>query len=126
MTPTSKTLFEWLEVVWGVYQLYKKTFYLAEDLIDHFLSVAPPVPKNRLQLVGITCLFMSTRIEESFPPRLEELAYITAGACTVEEIQQLEIIISRGLNGGQISIEDLGDLSWGQEEGKPDTKEPGV
>ena len=97
-----QTLLDWLKEVWEVYRLHKKTFYLAKDFIDHFLSVAPPKPKNRLQLVGITCLFMSTRIEESFPPRLEELAYITAGACTVEEIQQLEIIISRGLNSRRI------------------------
>ena len=110
-----ETLLDWLMEVWGVYYLHKETFHLAEGLLDHFLSVAPPVPTSRLQLVGMTCFFMSCGVEESSPPSLEELAYLTDGACTAEEIQQLETIISRCLDGGRISFEDLRGLRWGPE-----------
>ena len=99
--------------VWEVHHLCEETFYIAEDFVDLFIKMAPPVPKNRLQLVGITSLYISSKATESLPPGVEELAYMTDGACTVEEIQQLEEVITRGFGGGQISIEDLGGLRWG-------------
>ena len=82
--------------------------------------MAPPVPKNRLQLIGITCLFMSCRVEESSPPSLEDLAGLTNGAVTAKEIQQL-ITISRGLKGKPIPFKDLKDLGWGPDAGKTHT-----
>ena len=122
----TQTLLDWLMDVWEAYSLHKETFYLPEDFVDRFLGLASPVPKNRLHLIFITWLFMGSKIEESCPPKLEEFAYVTDGACTEKEILQMELVISKGLNGGQITIGDLRDLSLGQEEGKPDTRQMGV
>ena len=60
-----------------VYRLHRETFYLAVDFIDRFLGVAPAVPKNRLQLIGVTSLFIGAKIEEIYPPKLQEFAYVT-------------------------------------------------
>ena len=70
----------------------------------HFLGLASPVPKNRLHLIVITWLFMGSKIKESCPPKLEEFAYVTDGACTEKEILQMELVILKGLNGGQITL----------------------
>lgn len=73
-------LLDWLIEVCEVYRLHRETFYLAVDFIDRFLSVAPAVPKNRLQLIGVSCLFIGAKIEEIYPPKLQEFAYVT-GEC---------------------------------------------
>ena len=74
-------LFDWLIEVCEVYRLHRETFYLAVDFIDRFLSVAPAIPKNRLQLIGVTCLFIGAKIEEIYPPKLQEFAYVTGKFC---------------------------------------------
>eukprot|EP00092_Neocalanus_flemingeri_P036345 GFUD01039568.1.p1 GENE.GFUD01039568.1~~GFUD01039568.1.p1 ORF type:complete len:524 (+),score=128.08 GFUD01039568.1:219-1790(+) len=93
-------LLDWLIEVCEVYRLHRETFYLAVDFIDRFLGVAPAVPKNRLQLIGVTSLFIGAKIEEIYPPKLQEFAYVTDGACTEEEILQMELMILKGLNWG--------------------------
>ena len=47
---------------------------------------------------GVTCLFIAAKVEEFYLPKLEDLADITAGACTEEEILIMELIIHKGLN----------------------------
>jgi len=93
-------LLDWLIEVCEVYRLHRETFYLAVDFIDRFLSVAPAVPKNRLQLIGVSCLFIGAKIEEIYPPKLQEFAYVTDGACTEEQILNMELMILKGLNWG--------------------------
>merc|ERR1719430_2803963 len=93
-------LLDWLIEVCEVYRLHRETFYLAVDFIDRFLSVSPSVPKNRLQLIGVSCLFIGAKIEEIYPPKLQEFAYVTDGACTEEEILNMELMILKGLNWG--------------------------
>jgi len=93
-------LLDWLVEVCEVYRLHRETFYLAVDFIDRFLGVSHPVPKNRLQLIGVTCLFIGAKIEEIYPPKLQEFAYVTDGACTEEEILKMELMILKELNWG--------------------------
>ena len=82
-------LIEWMMEVCEDYKLHRETFYLAVDNIDRFLGESPPVPKNRLQLIGVTCLFIAAKIEEIYPPKLVEFANVTDGACSKEEILKI-------------------------------------
>merc|ERR1712002_133249 len=91
-------LLDWLIEVCEVYRLHRETFYLAVDFIDRFLSVAPAVPKNRLQLIGVTCLFIAAKIEEIYPPKLQEFAYVTDGACSEDDILTMELVVLKQLN----------------------------
>lgn len=91
-------LFDWLSEVSEVYKLHRETFYLAVDFIDRYLSVERDVPKNHLQLIGITCLFIAAKIEEIYPPKLSEFAYVTDGACKDEDILDRELLILKSLN----------------------------
>ena len=56
------------------------------------------VGKLRLQLLGITSLFIAAKIEEIDPPRLSRFSYITDGACTDEDIQLQELDLLQTLN----------------------------
>ena len=83
-----------------VYKLHRETLYLAVDFLDRYLGATREMPRNRLQLVGITCLFVASKIEEIYPPKLREFAFVTDGACSEEEITQMELVVLKGLNWG--------------------------
>lgn len=55
-------LLDWLIEVCEVYKLHRETYYLAMDYIDRYLSTHQNVPKNQLQLIGITCLFIAAKV----------------------------------------------------------------
>lgn len=42
------------------------------------------------------CLSIGAKIEEISRPRLQEFAYVTDGACTEEEILQMELMVLKG------------------------------
>jgi cyclin E len=59
-------LLDWLIEVCEVYKLHRETYYLAMDYIDRYLSTHQNVPKNQLQLIGITCLFIAAKVIITF------------------------------------------------------------
>jgi len=93
-------LVDWLIEVSEVYKLHRETLYLGVDFLDRYLSSTQDMPRNRLQLVGITCLFVAAKIEEIYPPKLKEFAFVTDGACSGEEITNMELVVLKGLNWG--------------------------
>nr|DBA16811.1 TPA: hypothetical protein GDO54_002348 [Pyxicephalus adspersus] len=90
-------LLDWLMEVSEVYKLHRETFYLAQDLFDRFMATQKNVVKSSLQLIGITSLFIAAKLEEIYPPKLHQFAYITDGACTEDEIICMELIIMKAL-----------------------------
>ena len=47
---------------------------------------------------GIASLFIAAKIEEIYPPKLSEFAYVTDGACNEAEIMMKELVIMKSLN----------------------------
>ena len=45
------------------YKLHRETYYLAIDLHDRFLDTWRAIQKEHLQAIGITCLFLASKIE---------------------------------------------------------------
>lgn len=62
-------LVEWLMDIHVRFLLNPETFYLTVNILDRFLS-AKPVPRNELQLVGVSALLMSSKYEEIWPPQV--------------------------------------------------------
>ncbi|KAH8273856.1 hypothetical protein KR044_002204, partial [Drosophila immigrans] len=90
-------LLDWLIEVCEVYKLHRETFYLAVDYLDRYLHGERQVQKTHLQLIGITCLFVAAKVEEIYPPKICEFAYVTDGACTERDILQHEKILLQAL-----------------------------
>ena len=42
---------------------------------------------------GITCLVLASKMEEIYPPKIDQFANVTDGACTEEEIFSMEVTI---------------------------------
>ncbi|XP_050432939.1 G1/S-specific cyclin-E1 [Adelges cooleyi] len=90
-------LLDWLIEVSSVYKLHRETYYLAMDYLDRYLSNSDAIPKQKLQLIGITCLFMAAKMEEIYPPKVAEFAYVTDGACTDADLLDMEKILLMNL-----------------------------
>uniref|UniRef100_A0A182RCN6 Uncharacterized protein n=1 Tax=Anopheles funestus TaxID=62324 RepID=A0A182RCN6_ANOFN len=90
-------LLDWLNEVCEVYKLHRETYYLAVDYIDRYLTCKKDLKKSHLQLLGITALFIAAKVEEIYPPKIGEFAYVTDGACTDEDILREELLVLTAL-----------------------------
>lgn len=102
-------LLDWLIEVCEVYKLHRETYYLAIDYIDRFLSRKKEQKKTHLQLLGITSLFVAAKVEEIYPPKIGEFAYVTDGACSEEDILREELLLLSEL---QWSINPVTVMGW--------------
>ncbi|XP_033961361.1 G1/S-specific cyclin-E1 [Pseudochaenichthys georgianus] len=102
-------LLDWLMEVSEVYKLHRESYHLAQDYFDRFMATQRNVFKTTLQLIGITCLFIAAKVEEMYPPKVHQFAYVTDEACTEDEILRMEIIIMKELNW---SLSPQTPISW--------------
>ncbi|XP_055683938.1 G1/S-specific cyclin-E isoform X1 [Lutzomyia longipalpis] len=104
-------LLDWLIEVCDVHKLKRETYSLAMDYIDRYLSRNTAVSKTRLQLVGVTCLFVAAKVEEIYPPKIGEFAYVTDGACTESDILQQELLLLQSLDWNMSTVTVMGWLT---------------
>ncbi|XP_056134895.1 G1/S-specific cyclin-E1 [Lampris incognitus] len=102
-------LLDWLMEVSEVYKLHRETYHLSQDYFDRFMATQSNVFKSTLQLIGITCLFIAAKVEEMYPPKVHQFAYVTDEACTEDEILSMELIIMKELKW---SLSPQTPISW--------------
>ncbi|CAI5747454.1 unnamed protein product [Peronospora destructor] len=83
-------LVDWLVDVHYKYGLLPQTLHIAVLLIDHYLEKNLTIERQRLQLVGITAMFIAAKYEEIYPPEAADFVKITDSAYTREEVFQME------------------------------------
>ncbi|XP_004704961.1 G1/S-specific cyclin-E1 isoform X1 [Echinops telfairi] len=110
LQPKMRTiLLDWLMEVCEVYKLHRETFYLAQDFFDRYMATQENVVKTLLQLIGISTLFIAAKLEEIYPPKLHQFAYVTDGACSGDDILRMELNIMKALNW---HLSPLTVVSW--------------
>lgn len=82
-------LADWLIEVHLKYRLRPETLYLTINIIDRYLT-RMPVMRKRLQLVGVTAMFVASKFEEINPPEIQDFVYITDNAYTIDNLLQME------------------------------------
>ncbi|KAI4329290.1 hypothetical protein L6164_021573 [Bauhinia variegata] len=82
-------LVDWLVEVSEEYKLVPDTLYLTVYLIDCFLS-KNYIERQRLQLLGITCMLIASKYEEICAPPVKEFCFITDNTYTREEVVEME------------------------------------
>lgn len=82
-------LVDWLAEVAQEYNLLPETLFLSVMYADRYLSKIN-IKRNRLQLIGITSLFIASKYEEIYAPHIDEFCYITDSTYTREEVLQME------------------------------------
>ncbi|THH07153.1 hypothetical protein EW145_g3573 [Phellinidium pouzarii] len=92
-----QTLVDWLLQVHLRYRLLPETLWIAINLVDRFLSKRV-VSVVKLQLVGVTAMFIAAKYEEILAPSVEEFVFMTENGYTKEEILKGERIVLQTLD----------------------------
>lgn len=92
-----EVLVDWLIEVHARFNLLPETLFLAINIIDRFLS-NKVVQLDRLQLVGITAMFIASKYEEVLSPHVENFRNVADDGYTVSEILSAERYVLAALN----------------------------
>ncbi|CAJ2667715.1 unnamed protein product [Trifolium pratense] len=82
-------LIDWLVEVTEEYRLLPDTLFLAVNYLDRYLSGKAMI-RQRLQLLGVTCMMIAAKYEEICPPKAEEFCYVTDNTYSKEELLDME------------------------------------
>lgn len=90
-------LVDWLLEVHTRFRLLPETLFLAVNIIDRFLS-AKVVQLDRLQLVGVTAMFIASKYEEVLSPHVQNFRHVADDGFTEDEILSAERFVLATLN----------------------------
>ncbi|RYP21813.1 hypothetical protein DL765_002038 [Monosporascus sp. GIB2] len=94
---TRGILIDWLIEVHTRFHLLPETLFLAINIIDRFLS-EKVVQLDRLQLVGITAMFIAAKYEEVLSPHVSNFKHVADDGFSEAEILSAERFILSTLN----------------------------
>lgn len=92
-----QTLVDWLLQVHLRWHMLPETLWIAINIVDRFLS-RRPVALVKLQLVGVTAMFIAAKYEEIVAPSVDEFVYMTENGYTKEEILKGERVVLQTLD----------------------------
>jgi len=92
-------LIDWLIQVHQRFSLLQETLYLTICILDRYLSTRfAEVKRKKLQLVGVSCMWIASKYEEMYAPEINDFVYITDNAYTSLDIRTMELDILRALD----------------------------
>ncbi|KAF7330516.1 Cyclin N-terminal domain-containing protein [Mycena venus] len=91
-----QTLVDWLLQVHLRYHMLPETLWIAVNIVDRFLTHRT-VSLIKLQLVGITAMFIAAKYEEILAPSVDEFVYMAENGYSKEEILKGERIMLQTL-----------------------------
>jgi len=83
-------LFDWMMEVCMEFQMKRETLYLAINFVDRYLSLQENLEADKLQLLGVTTLYVASKLEEIIPPKLCDFIQSTDNSSTSSQINELE------------------------------------
>ncbi|GLB40187.1 putative cyclin family protein [Lyophyllum shimeji] len=91
-----QALVDWLLQVHLRYHMMPETLWIAVNIVDRFLTKRV-VSLVKLQLVGVTAMFIAAKYEEILAPSVDEFVFMTESAYPKEEILKGERIMLQTL-----------------------------
>ncbi|TFK50110.1 A/B/D/E cyclin [Heliocybe sulcata] len=89
-------LVDWLLQVHRRYHMLPETLWIAINIVDRFLTKRV-VSRVKLQLVGVTAMFIASKYEEILAPSVDEFVFMTENGYSKEEILKGERIVLQTL-----------------------------
>jgi hypothetical protein len=102
-------LIDWLVDVSLKFKLLPQCLFMTVNLLDRFLS-RTELPRQKLQLAGITSLMIVSKFEEIFPPMLKDYVCVCDNAYTKTELLEMEGRILGVLNFNVAQTSSFGFL----------------
>ena len=99
-------LMNWLLEVTLHFKVSQETLYHTVRLVDTTLSKRQ-VHGTQLQLVGIACFFIASKLEEYYPPGAQDLLSLTDYSYTLEEFYKMEMRLLKLNNGWVYGAEPM-------------------
>lgn len=90
-------LLDWLISVHARCRLNSETFHLCTNIMDRFMSLRV-CSLVKFQLVGITCMFIAAKYEETVTPSASDFVSLTDGTYTEAQMFQAERYILKTLD----------------------------
>ena len=88
-------LLDWMMEVAKEYRLKRETYHLSVNYLDRFLSKSCNIQKHQLQLAGVTALYIASKFEEIYPPKITDFVKSTDDGYSAEQIRLMEIAIAK-------------------------------
>lgn len=89
-------LVDWLIDVHQSFELKEQTLYLALSYLNQY-AAKHEITKHEYQLVGIACLWIASKYEEIYPPRMQNYVQVTDSCYSIAELKSMEGKILLGL-----------------------------
>lgn len=90
-------LLNWIAEVHGKFRLRQVTLFLAANIMDRYLSKVA-IPRERLQLVGCTAMWIACKYHEIYAPSVRDFTYISDRAFNKRQMIAMEEQIVKTLN----------------------------
>ena len=90
-------LYDWMIEVCSELLLKRETFFLAVNYCDRYLSRNPSVNKEIYQLIGLSCMYLASKIEEVNPPSIIDWGSSADNGYSFEEIIDMEKKLLKGM-----------------------------
>jgi len=92
-------LTDWMVEVHQQFTLLQETLFLSIAILDRYMQLqAETVARRKLQLVGVTAMFIAAKYEEMYAPEIGDFVYITDNAYSESEIRTQEVEMIKHLN----------------------------
>jgi len=92
-------LTDWMVEVHQQFTLLQETLYLSVAILDRYMQLqAAYITRKKLQLVGVTSMFIAAKYEEMYAPEIGDFVYITDNAYSESQIREQEVEIIKHLN----------------------------
>ncbi|GKT36365.1 Cyclin like protein [Aduncisulcus paluster] len=85
-------LVDWISEVHTRLKLANESFFHAVTIIDRFLA-KKKIAKSQLQLVGIACLLIASKFEESYTPCVKTFLYMSGQTYRRRELLEMEKVV---------------------------------
>lgn len=100
-------LIDWMMEVCENEKQHRETFHLAVDYVDRYLACDKTLTVDSFQCIGTTALFIASKYEEIYPPKLEQLVEYTDDACDDEQVRETEMIMLHTLNWSLTAVTSI-------------------
>lgn len=82
-------LIDWITDVHLSFELKEQTLFLALAYLNAYSSLCE-ISKQEYQLVGVACLWIASKYEEIYPPRMKNYIDVTDSSYSVAELKAME------------------------------------
>ena len=89
-------LVDWLIEVHYKFKLLPETLYITVNIIDRYLELKE-IKRQKLQLLGVTAMWIACKYEEIYAPEIKDFVYITDNAYEQKDILALEYEVLKTL-----------------------------